>query len=85
MKAKDLKQFIEKYNIEWNYADNEGIEDIVIFIYTFQIDRFIKIFTSDLFDDGGRDFTCTGQYFSILMKDICDYYGIELNEVFNKD
>ena len=84
MKSKELKNYIEKYNIEWRYQDNEGTEDVMIFPHWFQIEQFGQLFSPDCFDEEGHECIMKSGYFSIWMKDICDYYGIELSEVFEK-
>ena len=85
MTAIELYKFIEENNIEWHYRDNEGDEDVLIFPYTFQIDRLSKLFTPCLFDDVGIECTMRDGYFAFWMNDICNYYGIELSEVFDKE
>jgi hypothetical protein len=83
MKALDLYKYITENNIEWHYRDNEGEEDVLIFPFTYQIDSFIKLLTPSLFGEG-IDCTLMHGYFAFWMKDICEYYGIELSEVFDR-
>lgn len=85
MKAIELYKFITENNIEWHYRDNEGTEDVLIFPYTFQMDELSKLLKSYDYCDGGIDCTLMDGYFAFWMNDLCEYYGIELSEVFNKD
>ena len=82
MTARELYKFIE--DIEWRYDDNNGIEDVIIFPYTFQVGEFNKLLSNCVFDDGGIECKMMDGYFAFWMKDICEYHGIELNEVFKK-
>lgn len=83
MKAIELYKYINENNIEWHRQDNEGTPDVIIFPLTFQIEGFMKILSSGVFDDAGIECRIKEGYFAIWMKDICDYYGIELDEVFS--
>jgi len=85
MKATELLNFINNNGIEWHYVDNEGEEDVLIFPYIHDIQEFSKMIKSYDFCDGGVQCILKGSYFAIWMKDICDYYGIELSEVFENE
>jgi hypothetical protein len=85
MKAIELYRFITENDIEYHYRDNNGTEDVIIFPYTFQIDEFSELLKSYDYCDGGIECFLMDGYFAIWMKDVCEYYGIELSEVFDKD
>jgi hypothetical protein len=48
----------------------------------YQIEEFNKIASSNIFEEEGIECRMKDGYFAIWMKDICEYYGIELDEVF---
>lgn len=83
MTSLDLYKFIIDHGIEWKYQDNEGEEDVMILISNNYLNVFHKILTPSIFDDGIECIMKDG-YFAFWMKDICDYYGIDLIEVFEK-
>lgn len=85
MTAIELYKYIQENNIEWHYRDNDGNEDVIIFSYTFQLEDFIKLLSGNCFDDGGIEISLMNGYVAIWMQDICEYYGIELKEVFDKE
>lgn len=87
MTAIELYKFIEDNNIENRYeTDNEtGIRDVLIFPYTFQVHDFYKLLGKSSFDDGGINCQMMDGYFAFWMKDLCEYHGIELQEVFGED
>jgi hypothetical protein len=78
----ELYKFINDNTIEWHRRDNEGEEDIIIFPYIFQIEEFQKLLSNHHYDDGGLICRMMNGYFAFWMKDICEYYGIEINNVF---
>ena len=79
----DLYKFIEDNSIEWHRLENNGTPDIAIFTYTFHVDDFYKL-VKDCINEGIECRMMNG-YFVFWMNDICEYYGIELEEVFNKE
>jgi len=84
MKAIDLYKFVTDNNIEYSYAMNGGVEDVLIFPSFNQISDFAKMLSADTFDDEGIICNMKDGYMAIRMTDICDYYGIEVKDVFKK-
>ncbi len=85
MKSLDLYKFINDNKIEWHKQNNDGGRDVIIFLYYYHIEDFRKILSTSLFDDSGIECRMKDGYFCFWMRDICEYYGIELNEVFDKE
>lgn len=79
----ELYKYINN-NIEWHRQDNKGTPDIIIFPRTFQIEEFAKLVKPYAGDDG---IACTlmAGYFAFWMKDICDYFGLDIDKVFCGD
>ncbi len=85
MTTLDLYKFIKNYDIEyhWFYESN-GVKNVIMFINYDHIKYFNSLLDSSFFDDGGMDCKLFDGYIGIEMKEICDYYGIELNDIFNQ-
>ena len=80
-----LKDYIEDNNVEWHYRMNGKEEDVLIFPYTFQLCDFVKLFNPDIFDEDGIECVLKDGYVAIWMNDICEYYNVELSDIFNKE
>jgi hypothetical protein len=77
----ELYKYITDNNIEWHRHDNEGTPDVIILPYTFQLEDFNKLIVNHDTDDGLLCRLKNG-YAAIWMKDLCEYYGIKMNNVF---
>lgn len=84
MTAIDLHKYINENNIEWHWASNEGTDDVLIFPYTFQLEEFGKLIKASVADDPLMIALRDG-YIGIWMLELCEYYGIDINEVFPKE
>jgi hypothetical protein len=80
----ELFKWITDNNIEWHWEDNDGADDVIIFVNDHQLEGFFELVDSSFFDDV---FTCVlrYRYLAIWIAKICDYYGIELEAIFDKD
>lgn len=79
MTAEKLKNFIDKYEGEYHWYK----DDVVLFIDTGDLVDFQKLFENSSFlDEGGYPCTMKDCYFCFYMKDICNYYNIDMNEIF---
>ncbi len=75
----DLYKFITDNAIEWHRHDRNGNDDVIIFPYIFQLEEFSKLFKNY---DEGLDIKLMDGYVCIWMRDLCEYYGVEMNNVF---
>jgi len=77
MNEQQLKNYIDQNRIEWHRYGNE-----VLVMPTFEqlaeFCKFIKVFS---FDDGINSMLKDG-YIVFGMREICEYYGIEIDNVF---
>jgi hypothetical protein len=80
----ELYKFINDNSIEWSKEINDHTEDILIFPYTFQMDRFVELVKDCDFDEG---LICRlkGHYFAIWMSELCKSNGIDMNNVFKEE
>ena len=78
----ELYKFINDNSIEWHRQDNDGMSNILIFPYTFQLEDFCKL-VKDY--DRGLVIRLLNGYVAIWMNDLCDYFGIDIDKVFVGD
>ncbi len=82
MTAIELYKFIHEESIEFRW---EG-DDVIIWVSVWLIEDFNDLFgTSSILDNEGG-IECGMQYkcFWFMMGDLCEFYGIELEEIFKK-
>jgi hypothetical protein len=77
-----LFRYIHENNIEWHRQDNDGTPDILIFPYVFQLEDFCKLVKGYNIDDGGLIIRLMNGYVAIWMGELCEYYGINMDNVF---
>ncbi len=86
MTAIEIYKYINDNGIDYRWqenSDNHNEPDIIIFPFTFQMDEFYKLIKDYGRDEGIKCILMNG-YFAIYMYDICDYYDINIEEVFGK-
>ncbi len=76
-----LYKYISDNNIEWHRHNNEGVPDVVILPYTFQLEDFNKLIENYDTDDG-LEVRLKNGYAAIWMKDLCEYFDVEMDNVF---
>ncbi len=79
----ELYKFITDANVEWHRENNEGKDDIIIMPYVFNLKDFCELVKN--YDDDGEGLQMrlmSGSYVAIWMKELCDYFGVEMNNVF---
>ena len=81
----DLYKYIQENNIEWHWSYNDGEKDVIIFPYFFQLEDLANKLSPCFFDDGGRKVTMFDNYVSIWMRDVCEYYGVDIEKVFDRE
>lgn len=79
-----LYKFINENSVEWKWAEKDSKQDVLIFPSIYVIEDFYKLQSPTVFDEAGIKCYMKGGYFAIWMNDVCEYYGIEMNEVFPK-
>ncbi len=81
MTAIQLYKFITECNIEYHW--HKG--DVLMMPGIFWIQSFYSLLSNTHFDDEGIKCTLKDGYLVFEMRDICEYYGIELEEVFTPE
>lgn len=81
MTAIQLDRFVRNHELEYHWHK----DDVLLFVPTWDVQEFNKLFDASKFDDGGIECHMLDGYFAFAMSDICDYYGIEMVEIFDKE
>jgi hypothetical protein len=84
MKALDLYKFIQENDVEWRWENNDGEKDVLIFPYVFELKGFCELI-KNYEPDEPLQVRLKNGYAAIWMKDLCEYFGIKLSEVFEED
>ena len=82
MEILDLYRFINENDVEYRWINDE---DVCLFVNNFFIERFHAILDGSIFDDDGISCIMKDGYFCFHMRFICEYHGIELEEIFKKE
>lgn len=77
----ELYKYIKDNNVEWHRHDNEGTPDVVILPFIFQLEDFSNLI-SNYNTDEGLTMRLQNGYVGIWMKDLCDYFDIDMDKVF---
>lgn len=82
MKATELLRYILKTELEWRWEN----DDVIVWVPFYELQDFHELVKGNggVFDDGGIECHMVNNYIAIEMKCFCDYYGIELEDVFPK-
>ena len=76
-----LSNFIKEWEIEYNYTNDE----ILLFIYHFQLDIFMEIIEDSFFDDIALVCDLTADYLVIDITPLCDFYGVDFENIIKKE
>ena len=77
----ELYKYVTDNDIEWHRYDNEGTPDVIILPYIFQLEEFTNMVKSFSREDG-LECRLKDSHCGIWMKDLCEYYGIDIDKVF---
>ena len=80
----ELYKFVEKNDLEyhWNISDDK---DVILFIPNYLLDKWINLLGSSIVDDGGIKCVMKLKYFCFEMSDICEYFDIDMKNIFEKE
>ena len=81
MKATELFSYVNNKAIEYHWHDN----DVIMMPLVFEVEEFNKLLPASIFDDDGIECVMKDNYFCFHMRAICEYCGIELEEIFPKN
>jgi len=73
-----LYKFIEENEIEYHWHN----EDVIAFVHLRDIEEFNKLIPGSQMHEDGIQCHMKEGYFAFWMKDICEYSGIEMKNIF---
>jgi len=79
-----LYKYIQDNAVEWHWNDNNGTPDVLIMPYAWHIQEFCKMIGQYSIDREVMAFLKPA-YVCVWMREICEFYDIELENVFPKD
>ena len=79
----ELYKFVEKNGLEYHW-DNDDV-DVILFIPNYLIPKWVELLKSSIMDDEGIKCTMKFKYFCYEMSDICEYFDIDMKNVFEKE
>ena len=82
MKELELYKFINDNNVEWHWVNNEGADDVIILPNFYLLEDFMKLQSIVYLSEDGIPCFLKDGYIGMFMADICEYYGIEIENVF---
>jgi len=82
MKATDLLRFINNNDVEYHWLKDD--KDVILCVMNYQIQAFYSLLDATIFDDEGIKCIMRDGYFVFDMMQICDYYDINIEDVFEK-
>lgn len=91
MKSLDLYKFVTKNELEyhWNITSSpfEGNEtsDVILFIPIDLLSEWNLLLDHYIFDEDGLQCIIKDKYMYFMMQEICDYFNIEITEIFGED
>lgn len=83
MTSIQLHRFVHDNNIEYHWSQNK--EDVYLMVMVYQVADFNKLLGFGILDEGGIECAMKNGYFVFEMGDICEYFGIELKEIFPEE
>lgn len=83
----DLFKWVQEWQPEWRWDTNgsSNEDDVIIWLSIYSLESFQKLLPAGSFDDGGIEARLQDRHVVIWARDICDYSGIKIENVFPKD
>lgn len=76
-------KFIVGNDIEWHWINHEDNSvDVIFFPNGKECHELMELCGPSFFDEGGYEITMKHGYFGIYAKDMLEYFGLELDEIF---
>ena len=78
-----LYKFIYK-RIELRRMDNNGKSDVMIYLYIHELEDFCELIKGSVIGDNGLEMRLLNNYVAIWMDDLCQYFGLDIDKIFNE-
>jgi len=87
MTAIDLYKFYKNHSLEYHWNHNNLSEsgydnDVILFVDIWCVEEFMKLLKSSKMTDTGFVCRMKDRYFCFWMAEICEYFDIDLTNVF---
>jgi len=79
----ELYKFIEEYSIEWHWLN--GDTDVILFVNNCLLPHWNRLLGTHILDDEGIICRMKDGYMCFEMNEICENFGIEMENIFKKD
>ena len=83
MKALDLYKFIKNNKIEWHWSNDN--EEVYLMLNFHELKEFNDLLGYHIFSEEGVEVVMKFDYVCYPMTYICEYFGVELKEVFTEN
>jgi len=82
----ELYEFIQENDIEYHsFTDEYNQKDFLIFLRFSELKDFTKILGYNFLEEEGYDIVLKQDYVCIAMRDICEYFDIDMKNIFKKE
>jgi len=82
MSELELYKFITERELEYHWTGEK--DDVILFIEVYNLERWNKLLGTPITDENGIECVMKDGYFCFYMKNICEFFDIELNKVFEQ-
>lgn len=80
-----LYKFVANNTMEYHWHSRNNTKDVILFVNILWIREFNEMLgSSNIMDEEGIECTMKDGYFCFWMNDICNYFDIDMNNVFDK-
>jgi hypothetical protein len=76
-------KFIRNKKFEYHFIDDD--KDVICFIEFDELTQFCEVFKTDRLTDDPPMVALKSYCIGIEMAQICDYFGVDLDDIFDKD
>lgn len=86
MTALQLYKFLTDKGLDWNriYDKDEDRDDIILFVGNNDLMEWKQLLGNRIMSRGYLKCVMTWEYFCFHMWDICEYFGIDMDDIFTK-
>ncbi len=77
----ELYKFVSKNKLEYHWHN----DDVVLIVNFYHLEEFNKLLGHEISDEDGITCTFKDGYICFMMNDICEYFGIDINNIFEKE
>jgi len=80
----ELHKFVERSNSEWHWTTHDKEEEVYLFVHVYDIRDFMLLLGSTFLTNTDTKVTIKDNYLVFEMTEICEYFNIEVENMFSK-